>query len=353
MVGRSDKAVPGLFRHFLANASIRLGMSGNLGRRRMVKFMPAEFKLIETRQPPLKEQYDEWLAWVICYAFSVPASAFVSQVNRATSETLRIQASQECLVPLKAWVKSALDSVIQVYMNEPDLEFTWVGDDAIDPLQQAQTLNILVSAGIKTREEARADLGLAPEGTGGLGKVNPYHDERGRFTTPEDAADPGGEAPPTARPRGIQVAAGGILGFEPFQQPEEPPAKPAENAPTAVAPKGTIADAVAPNGVLPGIAPKGIGYPREMPASDNPNAAAAEYVTKISTGQTPVASTPIGDPGSGGFYAEMPDGTYITYRPAGQAGDKTDPTTASVDVNSDSIKLLNGEQVLKLKFPQK
>ncbi len=98
-------------------------MSGNLGRRRMVKFMPAEFKLIETRQPPLKDQYDEWLARVICYAFSVPASAFVSQVNRAPSETLRIRASQEGLVPLKAWVKSALDSVIQVYLNEPDLEF--------------------------------------------------------------------------------------------------------------------------------------------------------------------------------------------------------------------------------------
>ena len=45
-------------------------------------------------------------------------------------------------------------------MNEPGLEFVWVGDDAIDPLQQAQTLQILVAAGIKTREEARAELGL-------------------------------------------------------------------------------------------------------------------------------------------------------------------------------------------------
>jgi hypothetical protein len=70
-------------------------MSGNLARRRMVKFMPADFKLTETRQPPLKDSYDEWLARVICYAFSVPASAFVSQVNRATSETLRMQATQE------------------------------------------------------------------------------------------------------------------------------------------------------------------------------------------------------------------------------------------------------------------
>jgi Phage portal protein len=84
-------------------------MSGNLARRRMTKFMPADFKLIEARQPPLKDQYDEWLARIICYAFSVPASPFVTQVNRATSETLRMQATQEGLVPLKNWIKSALD----------------------------------------------------------------------------------------------------------------------------------------------------------------------------------------------------------------------------------------------------
>ncbi len=49
---------------------------------------------------------------LICYAFSVPVSPFVSQVNRATGETLRQQA-QEGLVPLKAWVKNALDHVIR------------------------------------------------------------------------------------------------------------------------------------------------------------------------------------------------------------------------------------------------
>jgi hypothetical protein len=182
-------------------------MSGNSARRRMMKFMPADFRLIEARQPPLKDQYDEWLARVICYAFSVPASAFVSQVNRATSETLRMQATQEGLVPLKAWVKGALDHVIQVYLGEPDLEFVWVGDDAIDPLQQAQTLNILVGAGIKTREEARADLGLAPEGgkaEPAVGKYNHYHDERGRFATAPGASSTAtqvaaDDAPPAAQ----------------------------------------------------------------------------------------------------------------------------------------------------------
>ena len=117
---------------------IRLEMSGNSPRRRQVKFMPSDFRLQEVRQPPLKDQYDEWLARVICYAFSVPASAFVSQVNRATSETLRMQATTEGLVPLKAWVKTALDHVIQIHLGAPELEFVWVG------------------TGIKTREGAQA-----------------------------------------------------------------------------------------------------------------------------------------------------------------------------------------------------
>jgi hypothetical protein len=167
-------------------------MSGNSPRRRQMKFMPSDFRLIETRQPPLKDQYDEWLARVICYAFSVPVSPFVSQVNRASGETMRMQATQEGLVPLKSWIKNALDHVLQVCLREPGLEFVWVGDDAVDPLQQAQTLQILVSAGIKTRDEARAELGLGGEAgdaaKGGMGKYNDNHDERGRFATADGAA---------------------------------------------------------------------------------------------------------------------------------------------------------------------
>ena len=190
-------------------------MSGNLARRRQTKFMPADFRLIETRQPPLKDQYDEWLARLICYAFSVPVSPFVSQVNRATGETLRQQATQEGLVPLKAWVKNALDHVIQVCMAEPGLEFVWVGDDAIDPLEQAQTLEILVGAGIKTREEARADLGLGAAGgkapvadnaAKALRKFNPHHDERGQFATADGAVATVDSPRRKPRPTGVQVA---------------------------------------------------------------------------------------------------------------------------------------------------
>jgi hypothetical protein len=216
-------------------------MSGNLAPRRQTKFMPADFKLIEARQPPLKDQYDEWLARIICYAFSVPVSPFVSQVNRATGETMRQQATQEGLVPLKAWVKNALDHVIQECMNEPALEFVWVGDDAIDPLEQAQTLQILVGAGIKTREEARADLGLGPTAGGGpgkapagLGKYNPHHDERGQFATANGAVATVGSPGRKPQPTAVQVASNDRVRSDVAVtiEPEAPP--PSPESPEAV-----------------------------------------------------------------------------------------------------------------------
>ena len=156
--------------------------------------MPADFKLIEARQPPLKDQYDEWLARIICYAFSVPVSPFVSQVNRATGETMRQQATQEGLVPLKAWVKNALDHVIKVCMNEPGLEFVWVGDDASIRCEQAQTLQY---PGRRGHQDARGGAGrsraLRRRRAGGSdagGRVSPAR--QGRHTNPHQPRDEGG-----------------------------------------------------------------------------------------------------------------------------------------------------------------
>jgi len=160
-----------------------------------------------------------------------------------------------------------------------------------------------------------------------------------------DASDEGAD---------FQTAQGPV--FEPVPLPEEPPAPrpatPPESAEPVIPPKGTVADAVAPNGVLPGSEPVGSAGGRNMPASDDPNSAASEYVVTILNGQTPVSVQSIsGLPGA--LVAKMPDGTYITYRPAGQAGEKTPPKTATVEVNNAAINLLNGGKALKLKFPKR
>ena len=162
----------------------------------------------------------------------------------------------EGLVPLKAWVKMALDRVIGVCFGAPDLEFYWVGDDAVDPLQQAQTIAILVNAGVKTVAEARVELGLG--GAAGVVKFNPNHDEQGRFTDVEHAVDPGAgnqvadnrDNSPTMTDVGGsggsgEVAIGGTS--EPmFEQPSEP-SKPVE-AP-ASAPDPALLDQLALSGV--------------------------------------------------------------------------------------------------------
>jgi filamentous hemagglutinin len=108
-------------------------------------------------------------------------------------------------------------------------------------------------------------------------------------------------------------------------------------------------------GKLPGTPIGGLGTPREMPASPNPSATAEDFANRFFGGTKPSDATPI--PGCDGcWYARSNDGTVVTYRPAGQASEKTLSTTATVDINSPSVNHLNASkngdpQYLKLKFP--
>ncbi len=52
-----------------------------------MKFMPSEFRLVEARQPPLKDQCDEWLARVVCYANAVAAPGEWAHDATAAGET--------------------------------------------------------------------------------------------------------------------------------------------------------------------------------------------------------------------------------------------------------------------------
>jgi hypothetical protein len=102
------------------------------------------------------------------YCFEVPNHLFVTRRNGKigihgnTAQTLQLQAENDGSVPQKNWVKNFMDQIIQVHLKAKGLEFAWVGDDAIDPLEQAQALSTLVTGGIKTVDEARDELGLAP-----------------------------------------------------------------------------------------------------------------------------------------------------------------------------------------------
>jgi len=141
-------------------------LEGNTAARRHAKFVPAGMKPTFTREPMLKDEYDEWLARVICFAFSIAPTPFVRDNNRATAQTTRAAALTEGLAPLLRWVKRLLDEAIGRHLGYPDLEFVWSDEKDDDPESQARINDTYVRAGIKSVDEVRTELGLAPVGFG-------------------------------------------------------------------------------------------------------------------------------------------------------------------------------------------
>ena len=68
--------------------------AGDLARRRRAKFVPGDSasRVHQTKEPEHKDEFDEWLARIICYAFSVPPQWAVKAMNRATARVVELLA---------------------------------------------------------------------------------------------------------------------------------------------------------------------------------------------------------------------------------------------------------------------
>jgi HK97 family phage portal protein len=137
-------------------------LAGNTGSRTRLLWGPSGAKYQAFKEAPYKDDFDEWLARIVCYAFSLPPTAFTPQVNRATAQTAQEAALEEGLAPLMGWVKRLVDSVIQKRMGHSDLEFAWLDVRPTDPKDQSVILTSYVKDGIYTLNEARDVLGLDP-----------------------------------------------------------------------------------------------------------------------------------------------------------------------------------------------
>lgn len=139
-------------------------IEGNTAIRRKMRFVPLDpTKIKETRQVDLKDQFDEWIARVVCYAFSVSPSAFVKDQNRATAETIAESAKLEGLVPVLRFLKRRMDLFIAKYMGRSDIEFLWELNEAIDAKTQAEIDQIYVTMKALTPDWVRKErFGLEP-----------------------------------------------------------------------------------------------------------------------------------------------------------------------------------------------
>jgi hypothetical protein len=137
---------------------------GDLGRRRRAKFVPGGVAktFIQTKEPELKGAFDEWLARIVCFAFSISPQALTQTVNRATAETQKELAEEEGLAPILGWAKSLIDDILANEFDASDLEFIWGLGLETDPVTQEAILSSYATKGILTINEARAALGRAP-----------------------------------------------------------------------------------------------------------------------------------------------------------------------------------------------
>ncbi len=138
-------------------------LSGELGERRKTRFVPHGVTPFDTKDKALKDEFDEWIARVMCYAFSVSPQPFIKEMNRATAQTGLDSAMAEGLAPLMTWVKSTMDLIIQLKFGFKDIEFIWKEAKSIKPKDQADIDAIYLDRQVVDPDEIRAErYGLPP-----------------------------------------------------------------------------------------------------------------------------------------------------------------------------------------------
>jgi hypothetical protein len=112
-------------------------------------------------------------------------------------------------------------------------------------------------------------------------------------------------------------------------------------------------------GTIPGKSIGPVGTPRTMAGTSDPSNIAEDFALTFLKRQPSTQELSSGAKINGGncngcWIAKAPDGSYVTYRPAGTASGDTLSTTATVELNIPRLAQANGgKRMIKLKFPKR
>lgn len=136
------------------------------GAKRRARFVPGgvgQPVLMNTEQH-LFGPFDEWLARVIMYCFSLPPFPFVKETNRSTAEASYDSALSEGLGPFLTALKAMIDREIGEFFGEPDLELVWDDQRKLDPTEQSAKDERDMKSGLASIDDIRAARGQDPVG---------------------------------------------------------------------------------------------------------------------------------------------------------------------------------------------
>lgn len=135
-------------------------MEGNTANRRKMRFIPMLKDIVFPKKDVLKDEFDEWLARIVAFAFSISPSALIKQVNRASGEQMADTAKEEGLLPFLRFFANHFTAMVRLI--DPELKFQWKLQNKIDPKAQAEIHGIYIDKKVITPDEARQDLGKTP-----------------------------------------------------------------------------------------------------------------------------------------------------------------------------------------------
>jgi Phage portal protein len=139
-------------------------LSGNASERRKIPAVPKDTKLEQLKPAPLKDEFDEWVARKVCYALSLPPTAFVKQMNRAQAESEQERAKSEGQAPRLLWIQDLINEI--VYHDFPEAigkcQFAWRDEKDQDPAVADAIIINDVKAAVLTINEGRDMKGLDP-----------------------------------------------------------------------------------------------------------------------------------------------------------------------------------------------
>jgi len=132
------------------------------GTRRKARFIPGGIDPYDTKQKELKDAFDEWLARITCFCFSISAQPFIKENNRSTAETAAEAAKKEGLEPILNWTRSLFNRIIWTFFGWDDIEAAWDVGKELDPDIQSQIEDRDIKNGSRTVNEVRKDRGQEP-----------------------------------------------------------------------------------------------------------------------------------------------------------------------------------------------
>jgi hypothetical protein len=136
-------------------------LAGNSARKRRINFIPKMEGILFPRADVIKDEYDEWLARIICFAFSISPTALIKQPNRAVSESMADAAKEEGLLPLLKFISVVMTHLINRTMVK-GLRFQFKTEGKLKPLEQAKVDQIYYEMEARTPDEIRERLGDQP-----------------------------------------------------------------------------------------------------------------------------------------------------------------------------------------------